>query len=237
VSASVVSPAIRRSVRRPWSLAVALLVSATAVTSVAGVAAAQSPAPSVGPDASAIAAQCAALPAVNVGASPAPAEPSPSPTPRPSGVARGFAPDATIPPGVLQWPASIVTSTLALVSADGEIGKAASDWATGIQATDMQQLLSGVQGLAQLADESLAFAAQLEIWPTLTEDARTFERAYCGLSSAAHAFADAMVKGDAAGVESANAALVTAMQQYGTLRPHLMDLGDLAILMQHHLDQ
>ncbi|MFN8620960.1 MAG: hypothetical protein U0869_09485 [Chloroflexota bacterium] len=234
---SAARPAARRSSGRARSAAMALALVAAAAACLPAVVGAQSPAPSGGPDPSAIAAQCAALPAAAIVASPSPVAPTPSPTPRPSGVARGYAPDATIPPGVLQWPASIITATLALVSADGEIGKAASDWANGIQAKDMEQLLSGVQGLAQLADESLGFAGQLEIWPTLTEDARTLERAYCALSSAAHAFADAMIKGDAAGVESANSLLVVAMQQYGTLRPRLMDLGDLAILMQHHLDQ
>ena len=209
-------------------------------------------APSPGPTPSASAAPSAApsLPASSAPASSAPASAAPSAAPSlpvpstpagpgasaaPTDPDLGVTPDRTLPPGMDDWPPSVVNATIALAAVDNEIKEASGDWAQGAQAQDMELLLSAAQGMAYLAGESIANAERLAAFPETQAVGAQLVDAYRAIQAAGSAVADAMLAGDGTAVQAAIVELQGAMEAYGTARPALIERAELALVMRRGL--
>ena len=153
----------------------------------------------------------------------------------PSESPMGFNPDRTVPPGMQQWPESVVNATVALAATDNELRKAAADFAVGAREQDVELLVTAAQGMAFLARESIANAERLGTWVDTQAVSALLIPVYQELDLQGSAFADAALAGDAAGVESAAIGLGTAMESYGAVRDQLLDRAELALVMRRGL--
>jgi len=190
-----------------------------------------SPAPSDAVATPAPSAASSAVPSLPASSADASTAPSAAPTDPDLGVT----PDRTLPPGMDNWPPSVVNATIALAAVDNEIKKASADWAQGAQSQDMELLLAAAQGMAYLAGESIANAERLAAFPETQAVGAQLVEVLAAIEAAGGSLADAMLAGDGAAVQAAIPALQVAMEGYGAARPALIERAELALVMRRGL--
>ena len=178
---------------------------------------------SLGPRRAIVLAVLAVVAATELGGCDA-ATPSLSVTPTTSG--------ASPAPSATPWPATVISSVIALGAVDAEIGKAADDLQAAAEAEDPERLLGAADGLARLVDESRPNAEALTRYAHTQGTGERYLAAFEELGGAVDALRAALSGGDPDGVVAATRRMSEGIGRYGQVRREIGQLVEQALLMR-----
>lgn len=135
------------------------------------------------------------------------------------------------------WPRAVADAVLALAAADGELRRAHDDLAAAVDAQDPAAVAAAAERLANYLDQLLPLARTLAAFPPTAPVGSRLVDAYGEMAAGARGMADAVRRGDGAGLAQATSAMAAGLSRYGEVRGPLSDLVPEALRHKRALGQ
>lgn len=138
-------------------------------------------------------------------------------------------------PKPTNWPTGVIEAAIALGVADTDFAKIGADLEAAIAAGDLEALLSVVTNVIEFLEGNAVNIPRLRGYPATETLGNGLAPAYATMLEGATTIRDALLAGDADGVEAGFARFAEGTVAYSQLRQQVNEAATQALFMKRHL--